>query len=72
MTEYWFRKRKGLFTKDLGWGWVPISAEGWILTALFIIGFILTIPKSNITFNSTVPSLFILSLFILIATKKTQ
>ena len=36
-NKYWFRKRKGLFTKDLGWGWAPISWEGWIVTFLFII-----------------------------------
>ena len=29
MNKYWFRKRRGLFTKDLGWGWIPISWEGW-------------------------------------------
>jgi len=46
MTKYWFRKRKGLFKKsdsplgfDLGWGWVPISWEGW----LTVIGFVLVV-----------------------------
>lgn len=30
MNKYWFRKRRGLLTKDLGWGWIPISWEGWV------------------------------------------
>jgi hypothetical protein len=36
MTKYWFRKRKGLFTKDLGYGWMPISWEGWLLVIVFL------------------------------------
>lgn len=32
MHKYWFRKRKGLKTKDLGYGWIPVSWEGWIIT----------------------------------------
>lgn len=31
MNKYWFRKRRGFFSKDLGWGWVPISWEGWLV-----------------------------------------
>lgn len=31
MNKYWFRKRRGLKSKDLGWGWVPISWEGWLI-----------------------------------------
>ena len=41
MNKYWFRKRRGLFTKDLGWGWIPISWEGWVLiivSLLLIVG----------------------------------
>lgn len=30
MNKYWFRKRRGLLTKDLRWGWIPISWEGWV------------------------------------------
>lgn len=33
MNKYWFRKRRGLLTKDLGWGWIPISWEGWVTIA---------------------------------------
>jgi hypothetical protein len=41
MTKYWFRRRKGLFSKDLGWGWIPISIEGWLVivaTLAIIVG----------------------------------
>jgi hypothetical protein len=34
--RYWFRKRRGIKSKDLGWGWVPISWEGWIVVLEFI------------------------------------
>ena len=36
MNKYWFRKRKGLISSDLGWGWVPLSWEGWIVTLVMI------------------------------------
>lgn len=32
----WFRKRRGLFSPDLGWGYVPISWEGWVSILVFI------------------------------------
>lgn len=25
----WFRRRRGLFSRDLGWGYVPITCQGW-------------------------------------------
>lgn len=28
MNKYWFRARKGMQSKDKGWGFVPISWEG--------------------------------------------
>jgi len=37
MGKYWFRKRRGLFTRDLGWGYRPISWEGWATLAVFIL-----------------------------------
>ena len=36
MADYWFRKRKGLFSRDLGWGWTPISREGWLFVIIVI------------------------------------
>ncbi len=32
----WFRPRKGLMSKDLGYGWVPITWEGWLVVITFI------------------------------------
>ena len=37
MAQYWFRKRRGITSRDLGYGWIPISSEGWIMTLVFII-----------------------------------
>jgi len=28
MSKYWFRKRQGLMSKDMGYGWIPITIEG--------------------------------------------
>lgn len=36
MSKYWFRKRKGIMTKDMGYGWVPISWQGYaVIIATF-------------------------------------
>lgn len=37
-NKYWFRKRRGLFSPDLGWGWTPISWEGWTLVGANVAG----------------------------------
>ena len=37
MNKYWFRKRRGLFSKDLGYGWVPITLEGGVSVTVFIL-----------------------------------
>jgi hypothetical protein len=37
MKKFWFRKRRGLFSKDLGYGWIPISKEGYIVVFLFLL-----------------------------------
>jgi len=36
-NKIWFRKRKGLFSKDLGYGWMPVSWEGYAMIFLFIL-----------------------------------
>lgn len=36
-NKFWFRKRKGLFSKDLGYGWIPISWQGSVVIFLFIL-----------------------------------
>jgi hypothetical protein len=37
MVKYWFRKRRGLFTRDLGWGYRPVSIEGWISILVLVL-----------------------------------
>lgn len=34
--KYWFRKREGINSKDMGYGWVPISWQG-VLAVLFFV-----------------------------------
>jgi len=36
-NKFWFRKRKGINSKDLGWGWIPISWQGSLTILLFIL-----------------------------------
>jgi uncharacterized membrane protein YbhN (UPF0104 family) len=42
MNRYWFRKRKGLFSQELGWGFIPISIEGSVCYIILfcLIGFL--------------------------------
>ena len=47
MSKYWFRKRRGLFSKDLGWGWVPISWEGWVV----VLGSLAVIVLASFSFD---------------------
>lgn len=35
-NNYWFRYRRGLMSKDLGYGFVPISWQGWIVVSFFV------------------------------------
>ena len=71
MNKYWFRRREGLFSKDLGWGYIPISIEGWISVIVFIImiafsAFFNNIWNNNYTNNSTWRFLWELAILILI------
>lgn len=50
MSTYWFRKRRGLLSKDLGWGWTPIALEGW-LTVLGLVAVIVLIALLLFTFD---------------------
>ena len=36
-NKFWFRKRRGILSKDLGYGWIPISWQGYALIFLVII-----------------------------------
>lgn len=71
---YWFKKRRW------GWGWTPISIEGWVLTLVLVIGLFMYISvykALNLTDNINnirVWGVFIVSIivFAYIADKKTQ
>lgn len=79
--EFWFRRRKGIFTKDLGWGYLPINWKGslsifiWMLfVVLFAIRFNVfqKVPlKSDII--RFVSSVFLwIALFVWFCEKKTD
>lgn len=71
MNKFWFRRRLGLFSKDLGWGWTPISWQGWILT-LLAIGFIVWIyATKGQTWDFLLYALLTLFLFGMIADSKS-
>lgn len=62
----WFRKRKGLFSRDMGYGYVPISWEGWVSLAVFILGilflvYITGLYKDDTTTSATNYLLLVLS-----------
>ena len=71
MTEYWFRKRK------FGWGWNPISVEGWMIT-LGLVGVLYWMfeVNNNISFPSNISIVIRIVLLIIafgyIADKKTE
>ncbi|MBW2998745.1 hypothetical protein KY321_04355 [Candidatus Woesearchaeota archaeon] len=80
-NKYWFRKRKGIFTKDMGYGWVPISKEGVICVVLYVLGILyiaydLTGLKGNVAredlFEFFASMILLLAVFIFIAAKKTK
>jgi uncharacterized membrane protein HdeD (DUF308 family) len=35
-NNYWFRYRSGLLSADMGYGFVPISWQGWVFIFVFI------------------------------------
>lgn len=69
MAEYWFRKRRGLISKDLGWGWIPISKEGWIVTIIFAGSLLWLINKKGFNLLGFAG---LLVLFAFVADKKTK
>lgn len=75
----WFRKRRGLFSSDLGWGWVPISWEGYLAVGLLLLINFLSVFYFNLILGQAQSiikflSVFFLSVFIfsVIAIKKTK
>ncbi len=79
MNKHWFRKRKGLMTKDLGWGWRPITWEGHLTTAGFVAlilvaFFIFDLYKATLNqgIGFIVALAVLILIFSLIANKKTE
>ena len=70
MTRYWFRKRKGLMSKDMGWGWMPISWEGWAVIAVFI-AILLLSSLILIVFNGKPNSIDIIFFILIVAVSMT-
>ena len=75
----WFRKRRGILTWDLGYGWIPISWPGWILLLLLLavnFGSVFYFGLATGAANSVIKFLTVLVLsilvFALIAMKKTK
>ncbi len=58
--RYWFK------AKLYGWGWTPVTWQGWLITGLYIVGvllFALTVdeasPPREIFFTFILPTLFL-------------
>ncbi|MDD5341127.1 MAG: hypothetical protein PHC97_01680 [Patescibacteria group bacterium] len=37
MNKFWFRTRKGIKSKDLGWGFIPVSWEGIVAYSVLLV-----------------------------------
>lgn len=71
--DIWFKR------KLYGWGWVPVTWQGWLVTLGYIIlvmAFALTVdensPSSEISFMLFLPILFLTILFIRLCYKKGE
>jgi len=77
-NKVWFRKRKGLFSKDLGYGWVPISWQGNVIILLFILinvvgNIYFGFPyKENSIVNFFITLILSIIIFSIIAKSKTK
>ena len=65
MNKYWFRTRKGIKSKDLGWGFIPISWEGVVAYILLFALVILSGIYFNILRATTLQGFYFL--FIILA-----
>ena len=70
MNEYWFRRRRGLLSSDLGWGWIPISTEGWLITLGMIGTLYWVLTKTD--YNKWISLVVIIVIFAFIADLKTE
>ena len=77
-NKFWFRKRRGLFSRDLGWGWVPISWQGNVTILLFILANIVVNIYSGFPYAGNSVAIFLtmlglsIILFAIIANSKTK
>lgn len=58
--HYWFKR------KLYGWGWVPVTWQGW-LTILIFIGLLLLISTWNFESRSEIPTSFLLEVAVLVS-----
>ena len=79
MNKYWFRARRGIKSKDFGWGFIPISLEGvvayLVLFALVILsGVYFDILHANTKqgYYFLVTIILLFSAFSIFAKLKTQ
>lgn len=73
MAELWFKR------KTYGWGWVPVTWQGWIVTLAYIAAaffFALTVdeqsPPREIFFTFLLPLAVLTALFFRILFKKGE
>lgn len=77
-NKIWFRKRKGLFSKDLGYGWMPVSWQGYAMIFLFILINLLGILyfgfpyRENSVVNFFITLILSIIIFSIIAKNKTK
>lgn len=69
----WFKR------KTYGWGWVPVTWEGWLVTFLYVIlimAFALTIDNNSspreVAFTFVIPAVLLTITFFRIAYKKGE
>lgn len=72
MQKMWFK------TKNYGWGWVPVSWEGWVATIFYILGIVYILLErdrdalldNNSWVNLAIKFVLITVIFLIIAYKK--
>ncbi len=52
MEKYWFK------AKRYGWGWRPVTWQGWIIMLVYVAALILTVYATGLNKHSTSDSLF--------------
>lgn len=74
MNKLWFKRKK------FGWGWTPVSTEGWFVTLIYILSITLifinadraTYSVSHILLRFALPFILITSFFIYICYEKGE